>query len=127
MPGYAGAGHATLLRTNQQAFLFNNETITSGTASIAMQLDRISHSSYPFGASFQVKFSGNPGVFEVDIQTSDTDYPDDYCTINTINAAGNLNSHFVGRVELPSFWAKFVRVVITTLTNPVNTTVLVTR
>ncbi len=127
MPGYGGTGRAELLRTNRQEFLFLNEAVVSGTASIAVQLERISRTSYPFGASFQIRFSGDPGVFEVDIQTSDTDIDTDYCTINTLNSAGNLNANFVGRVELPNFWAKYVRVYIRTLTNAVNTTVLVTR
>jgi len=127
MPGYPGGGQARLLRTNQQIFLFNNETVAAARASIAVQLDRISHSSYPFGASFQVKFSGDPGAFEVDIQTSDTDNDADYCTINLLNSSSQLNSNFVGRVELPNFWAKFVRGYVRTLTNAVTTTLLVTR
>lgn len=127
MPGYSGAGQAALLRTNQQVFLFNNEPILSGTASIAVQLERISRSSYPFGASFQLKFSGAPGTFEVDIQTSDTDLDADYCNINTWNSTASLNTNNVGRIELPQFWAKFVRAYVKTLTNAVNVTVLVTR
>src|SRR5882762_12016451 len=103
MPGYPGGGQARLLRTNQQIFLFNNETVAAARESIAVQLDRISHSSYPFGASFQIKFSGDPGAFEVDIQTSDTDNDADYCTINLLNSSSQLNSNFVGRVELPNF------------------------
>lgn len=124
MPGYQ-SGRAKLLRTNQQAFLLNNEIIAAGFSSAAVQLDRISHSSYPFGVSFMIKFSADPGTLEVDIQTSDTDVDSDYCTISTFNTA--LNANFVGRVELPQFWAKFVRASIKTLTNAVATTVLVTR
>lgn len=126
MPGYQ-SGQAKLLRTNQQAFLLNNEVVAAGSASAAVQLDRISHSSYPFGASFMIKFSATPGTFEVDIQTSDTDVDSDYCTISTLNAAGSLNASFVGRIELPQFWAKFARAYVRTLTNAVNMTVLVTR
>jgi hypothetical protein len=127
MSGYAGAGQAQLLRTNQQVFFFNSETVTAPTASIAVQLERISRSSYPFGASFQLKFSGNPGTFEVDIQTSDTDLDADYCNINTWNSTASLNANYVGRIELPQFWAKFVRAYVKTLTNAVTVTVIATR
>lgn len=124
MPGYPGGGHAALLRTNQQAFLFNNESIAAGTASIAVQLERISHSSYPFGASFQLKFSGNPGVFEVDIQVADTNADSDYISVAQLST---VNSGFVTRFDLTNLWPKFVRGNVVTLTNAVNTTLLVTR
>lgn len=124
MPGYQGAGNAALLRSNRQAFLFNNETVAAGRASIAVQLERISHSSYPFGASFQVKFDGAPGVFEVDIQVADTDADADYVTVATIAAVSSNN---VTRYDMTNLWPKFVRVFVTSLANAVHTTVLVTR
>lgn len=124
MPGYQGAGNAALLRTNKQTFLFNNETVSAGSASVAVQLERISHSSYPFGASFQVKFSGAPGVFEVDIQAADTDADGDYVTVASIAAVGSSN---VTRYDMTNLWPKFVRALVKTLGNAVNVTVLVTR
>ncbi len=124
MPGYPGGGHAILLGTNRQHFLFNNETVPADTASIAVQLARISHSSYPFGASFQLKFGGSPGAFEVDIQVSDTDTDEDYITVAQLD---NVSSNFVTRFDLTNLWPKFVRGYIVTLTNSVTTTLLVTR
>jgi hypothetical protein len=133
MPGYGGTGRATLIRDNQQVFLFQQENNVTSRASIAVQLERINRSFYPWGVSFHVAFTdvnGNPadpGAYEIDIQTSDIDKDSQYCTINAIAGAGSLNSSFVGRLELPSFWAKYVRAYVKTLTNTVYVTVLVTR
>ena len=125
MPGYPGTGQAQLIYENRQVFLFQNETVAAGTASIAFQLHRVRGSSYPFGMSLEIGFSADPGTFEVDIQTSDTDDNPHFVTINTVNSG--LNSFFVGRVELPSFWAKYVRARVVTLTNAVAITVKLTR
>ena len=124
MPGYPGGGYAKLLRTNQQVFLFNNETVAVGGASIAVQLERISHSSYPWGTSFQVKFAANPGAFEVDIQIADTDADSDYISVAQIAAA---NATFVGRYDMTNLFPRFVRARVVSLTNAVGVTVLVTR
>lgn len=124
MPGYAGAGHAALLRTNQQAFLFNNESVAAGRASIAVQLERIPRASYPFAASFQIKFSAAPGAFEVDIQVADTDNDADYVTVAQLSS---VTTGLTARYDMTTLWPKFVRVFVTTLTNAVNITALVTR
>lgn len=125
MPGYAGAGQAKLLRTNQQVFLFNNETVAAGTSSIAVELERISRSFYPWGVSLEISFSGAPGGFEVDVQTADTDSDTHYVSETTTVTAVNANN--VGRIELTQFWARFLRVNIKTLGSAVATTVLLTR
>lgn len=133
MPGYAGTGYAKLLRDNQQVFLFQQEINVTGRASIAVQLERINRSFYPWGASFQLYFTNvsgvaaDPGAYEVDIQTSDIDQDIQYCTINALAGAGFLNASFVGRLELPNFYAKYVRAYVKTLTNGVYTSLLVTR
>ena len=125
MPNYAGPAQAQLLYENRQAFLFQNESVAAGTASIAYQLHRERGAFYPFGMSIEISFSNAPGIFQIDVQTSDTDQNANYVTINTMNSG--LNSYNVGRLELPSFWAKYTRVKVITLTNAVNTTVLLTR
>jgi hypothetical protein len=125
MPGYPGTGQAQLLYENRQAFLFQNETVTNGTASVAYQLRRERGAFYPWGISLEVSFSGNPGTFEVDIETSDVDADAHFVTINTIT--GGLNTSYVGRLELPSFWAKYVRAQVVSITNTVAVTILLTR
>ena len=125
-PGpYAGSGKASLLRANGQQYLLQATNISSG-ASIAVQLERLKTPYfYPWGVSFEITFSGAPGTFQIDVQTSDTDQSTSYVTIASLN--GGLNSNNVGRVELTNLWAKYVRVNVTTLTNLVTVTALVTR
>lgn len=123
MPGYQN-GQATLLRTNQQKFLLNNETVAAGGASIAVQLDRISNSFYPWGFSVQVKFGAAPGAFEIDVQVADTDNNTDYISVAQIQSANASN---VGRVDVTTFFPRFVRVIVVTLTNAVGVTALITR
>jgi hypothetical protein len=132
MPSYAGAGQATLLRENKQMFLFQQELIVAGRSSIAVQLERINRSFYPWGVSVQIYFTdvnGNPvapGAFELDVQTSDIDQDSQYCLANAYTGTV-MNGAFAGRVELLSFWAKYLRVRVTALTNAVYVSVLVTR
>lgn len=126
MPGYQN-GQAKLLRTNQQAEVIvpTDGVIVAGTSSSAVQLDRISHSFYPWGVSVQVIFSATPGTFEVDVQTSDTDVDGTYVSQSSTITA--VNAGFAGRVELVNFWAKFLRVNFKTFPNAITATVLVTR
>jgi len=125
MPSYPGPNQAPLLHENQWYYLLQNETVVDGTASRAVQLRRLKGTTYFVGVSLEITFSGDPGTFAIDIQTADNDLASKYVTID--QAVGALNADFVTRIELPSFWAKFLRVNVVTLTNPVNVTVLVTR
>jgi hypothetical protein len=125
MPGYPGSSQAILIRDNQQLYLWNNESVRAGTASIACQVERVNRSFYPWGISLEIFFSGNPGAFEVDLQDADIDQDSHYVTVDAITAG--LNASYVTRIELPSFYTKYVRVKLVTLTNSVNISVLLTR
>jgi hypothetical protein len=131
MAGYQGTGKAVLIRDNQQKYLFQQETGVTGRASIALQVERVNRSFYPWGVSFQIAFTNaagapaDPGAFEIDIQTSDMDQDTQYCTLNAFS--GTLNASFVGRVELTTLYAKYIRAYVKTLTNAVYVTALVTR
>lgn len=130
-PGiYPGAGQASLLRANSQQFLFRQQAIVAGQASIAVQLERIKMSYfYPFGCSIQIWFTDTngvaaaPGAFEVDAQLSDNDVQ--YADGQGLTAVNSTSQ--AGRIELPWLWSKFIRVRVATLTNVVFTNVLVTR
>lgn len=127
VPGiYAGGGLATLLRANEQTYLFQNQPILAGQASIAVQLERMKSSYYyPWGAAFQVFFSGAPGTFEVDIQFSETDEPNSYVSVGTINA---VNASNYARYDMPNtVFPRFVRGLVKTLPNAVNVTLVATR
>jgi len=125
MPNYTNDSLAALIRDNQQKYLWNNETVAAGTASIAFQIERVNRSFYPWGISLEIFFSGAPGAFEVDLQDADIDKDAHYVTVDQITTG--LNASYVTRIELPSFYAKYVRVRLVTLTNAVNTSVLLTR
>jgi hypothetical protein len=130
MPGYAGKGRATLLRSNQQAFLFQNEIPTVPSLSLAVQLERISHSFYPWGASFEVWFSGNPGAFEIDFMGANDDSPERYLSLGSVTTAtgSTVSGQYVARFDMPTAdWPKFVAAYIKTLTNSVQVNVQVTR
>lgn len=126
MPPYAGTGKAQKINYNQQMFLWQNEAVAAGQQSLAVQLTRIEGRSYPWGAAVELSFSGPPGVFEVDVQASETDTAGSYVTVAKIQA---VNASNVGRADLtPSIlYAKFLSLNMVSLTNAVNTTALVTR
>ena len=125
--GYGGTGQAALLRQNQQVALFQQATNIVGRASIAIQPERL---SFPTSLSVQIYFTdvnGNPsspGAFEVDVQASDLDQDSQYYTASTWT--GPLNAGDVGRIELGSILARYVRIVVKSLTNAVYTTAYLT-
>lgn len=130
-PGiYPGAGQASLLRANSQQFLFRQQAIVAGQASIAVQLERIKMSYfYPFGCSLQIWFTdvngvaAAPGVFECDAQLSDNDVQ--YADGQGLTAVNSTSQ--AGRIELPWLWSKYIRVNMKTLTNAVYSNVLAAR
>jgi hypothetical protein len=125
MPGYAGTGKATLLRENQQVYLWQNERVTVGELSIAFELARVNRSFYPWGLSAEVSFSGNPGTFEIDIMGANDDLAANFISLGQVTT---VNSTFVGRWDMtPGAWPKFIAGFVKTLTNTVNTTLQVTR
>jgi hypothetical protein len=133
MSAYPGPGLANLLRVNRQAYLWQAEAppagIYPGSLSLAYQLERLDNAFYPWGAAFELWFSGNPGVFEVDILGAQIDQPQNYAQIGAITLASSyVPGFYVGRWDMPSnLWVKYVAAYMKTLTNAVNATLLVTR
>ncbi len=125
MPAYPGSALAALINTNTQKVLFDNEAVAAGTASVAFMLERQKSASYPLGFAVEVSFSGAPGTFEVDVQGAETDKASNYVQLGTGLTAVNANN--VARFEGNAFYPKFVRVLVKTLTNAVNTTAILTR
>jgi hypothetical protein len=125
MPGFGGSGKATLLRDNQQVYLWQNEPVAAGALSVAFELARISHSFYPWGLSIEVMFSAAPGAFEIDIMAANNDVAANYIQIGSI---ATVNATNVGRWDMPTnIWPKYVAGFVKSLTNAVNTTLQVTR
>jgi hypothetical protein len=137
MPGYAGAGSATLLRNDQQGILFsyNDGTIAAKTLSVAFLLERINRSFYPWGLSFEAQFSANPGAFDIDLLGANTDAPTNYVlmgSITTTNNAYNSDSTnfsgWVGRYDMASnLWPKYVAAYVKSLGNAVNISLIVNK
>lgn len=124
-PGpYPGAGQANLLNANHQYFLFQNQRVLGGLASVAVQLSRLPFMCYPFGAAIQVEFSGAPGAFNIDVEGAEDDVASNYVQITTIST---VNASNVGRASIGFTYPKFVRVRVTSLANDVLATVIITR
>jgi hypothetical protein len=134
MPGYAGNGQAGLVRVNKQAILWQNtDTISAGVypgaLSVAYQLERLDNAFYPWGASFEVIFNGNPGVFDIDIVGANIDQAQNYTYLGMINQVNSyVPGYYVGRWDMPSnIWVKYVAAYVKSLTNAVGATLMVTR
>ena len=104
------------------------ETILAGVASASVALT-IKGPGTPPMICLEVGFSAAPGVFELDIQESDTNRDDKFIlptnaayTVSAVNAATQN-----ARVDLSPTGGKFLRVYMKTLTNAVNTYVKITR
>jgi hypothetical protein len=126
MPGFKGTGQATLLRENQQVYLWQAETVVAGSLSIAFELARITGAFYPWGMSFELVFSAAPGTFEIDIMGANNDLAANYVSLGTIST---VNANDVGRWDMSSnLWPKYVAAFMKTLTNiGALTTLQVTR
>lgn len=124
-PGpYPGSGQAHLLNANHQYFLFQNQRVIGGLKSVAVELSRITQQAYPFGAAIQVQFSGAPSTFNIDVEGAEDDVDSNYVQITTISTVNGSN---VGRASIGFTYPKFVRVNVTTITNDVLATVIITR
>jgi hypothetical protein len=125
MPSYPGNALATLLRNNQQAYFWNNETVSVGTLSVAFELERINRSFYPWGVSIEAIFSGAPGAFEIDLYGANNDKLTNYNFIGNITV---VNAYNVGRYDMASnVWPKYVAGYLKSLANAVNLTLQVTK
>lgn len=139
---YPGPSKAGLLRPNEQQWLLQGQQITpnltaradgsNNSASIAVCLGRI-QDGYPNGASLEVFFTdvnGNaatPGAFEVDWQDADDDTDAAFVNVQSLVGTASLNASFRGRIELPLMYARYMRVYVKTLPNPVYVWARVTR
>lgn len=130
MGAYEGTGRAKLLRENQQAFLWNDESVPAGVAtslSKAFQLERVRSVYYPWGFSVEVAFSGAPGTFAVNIMVSDTDNANNYINIGNISEVNATNVGRFDAIGTNAVYPKYVAVYMSSLTNDVNVTAQLTR
>jgi hypothetical protein len=122
-----------MLEANRQKYMWESETVPAntfpGSLSVAYQLERIPNVNSPWGAGFEVMFSGNPGTFEIDIVGASIDQAQNYIQLGTITVANSyVTGYYTGRWDMPSnMWVKYVAAYLKTLTNAVTVTLLATR
>lgn len=121
MSAYAGINQAALLRENKQVFCWQNEVVpagaTTGSLSVAFQLERVRSVSYPWGFSVEVAFGSAPGTFEIDVMGADTDNPNYFIKIGTINAVNAFNVGRFDCIGTTLVYPKYVALYMKTLGN----------
>lgn len=98
------------------------ETPTPPQASVAIGIGvGAGMNNAPPMVTFEFRFSGAPGAFNIQIQEADTDADGNYITpaaaAYTITA---VNANNVARVDLSPTGGKFMRVLLSTRTNAVS-------
>jgi hypothetical protein len=127
--GNYGAG-ISVITTGQQVALWNNELVSDGQASLEVCLAGNDH--LPRAYSIELSFTASdgvtpadPGAFSVSIEHADTDIENFFVTSTTVTTG--LNGHFVVRIEVTNVMTKFVRLILTSITNAVYVTAKITR
>lgn len=130
MANYPGAANSRVqnatpplpqaLYAGDTARVFNAEQPVILTASIAVALGLSSTEGVIPSLSVQGFFSGVPGVFEIDLQTSDIDADAFYQAEGAAIVAVDANNGF--RAEFANVKAKFARLFIKARANAVNFT-----
>ena len=123
MPVYAGNGKAQLIHANSEVYLFKNENIAAGTASLAFLLDRITRDS--FGFAVEIHFASDPGAFQFDVEGAEEDNDAYYMTIGSPITL--VNAGFAARFSGVQVFPKFVRGKVTLLSASTNLTAVLSR
>jgi len=127
MPVYGSGTLIGTLSAGQQITVWNHELISVASppsppeemSSIAVGLHR--DGNFPSCLSVEVEFEANPGAFQLDLQTADTNVSRFFVTKASMTTG--LNGNFVGRMEVLNVVAKYARVNMVALTNAVKVTV----
>jgi len=121
MPLYGSAATSTS-QQGGKSVVWDNETPTLGSSSLSVILP---NSDLPKFFSVEVDFSGDPGNYQIDIESTDTD--SDRFYIARVSMSGNLNAGFVARAEVFNVAARYVRLNLVQLQNPVTLTASISR
>lgn len=116
------------LAPGESAYFFNAETPAEPSASDRFALQQAPYTSHESSISVEVRFSGDPGAFELNIQDSDTDADGYYQNVASGGAITSVDATlFTTRVELVPVKALFVRLAVVTIANAVSLTAKITR
>jgi hypothetical protein len=125
MPVYGTLNIPPALLFGDQISLWNNENPVAGSPSERIAVTESRQGLQQF-VRIQLHFSGQPGAFQVDIQTADTD-ADPYFVTQWNTSMAKVNAGGTGSFQY-MFQAKFLRLIMTTSpANNVTTTAMVTR
>lgn len=123
--GVLGAG-ATQLPVNDGNVA--GEQPAAPQASIAVNLQAGDEAQPAPMVTVELRFSGAPGAFNIQIQEADTDADGFYVTpSNAAYTVTAVNANNVARVDLSPTGGKFLRILLSSRTNAVNLTAKVTR
>lgn len=114
MPAY-GSAPPENASPGYKKTVWDNEVVAPGSASVAVALPR--EASFPSCISIELEFASNPGAFQIDLQTADTNQEKYYVTKASLTTG--LNTSFVGRVEVTNLVAKFCRLSKVSMANNV--------
>jgi len=98
------------------------ETVADASASQQLEVNRF---RIPACVSVELVFAADPGTFQVDFQVADTDSDSNYVSKTSLSTG--LNASFVGRIELSSVVARFIRLLKVSTQNQVGMTARVTQ
>lgn len=111
MPAYATTTNPTALYPGDQVSVFSAESLTTGTASKQVAIAEILAGNAG-KLTVEIKFSADPGAFQIDLQRADTDTADAYITMPGTSIT-SVNSTFYARLDLSPFTGTFVRLIPT--------------
>lgn len=135
MPVYPGAANSVATNSvpplpvaiypGDTVAVFAAEQPAVPSASVAVAIAQAGYDGIIPNLSVEGFFSGAPGVFSLQLQTSDTDGDGMYQNEGAAIAAVSANQSF--RAEFANVRAKFARILMTARANAVNLTARISR
>lgn len=114
MPAYSATREIIAIYPGDERTVWSAESPATGAKSDRVAIGGLDVTSVggPGGLSAQIKFSADPGVFAIDVQTADEDIDGAYATVVSAQLTA-VNASFYGRIELWPIQAKFARLIMT--------------
>ena len=129
MPNYPGIGQTgSLLYQNRQGIFWSMEIPAIGSMSRAFQLGHCKGNGWQGSMSVDVLFATDPGAYQVDVMVADFDQLSAYVVMYSLGGTNSTtNANFASRLALNSFVGQFIALRMTSRTNNVACTALVSR
>jgi hypothetical protein len=115
---FGGLANPPALNQGESYQVWNNEAVGAGTTGQEVALAIIPGATGQ-SVSVEVSFSADPGAFELDLLTADTDKAVNFIQRGSINA---VNAAFAARLEASGIVANFAALKLVSITNAVNIT-----